>query len=86
MAFSNLSGDRCMMEQWKTIGSQAMDAVTSKLRPDAKNYPSRRPCPSCGGAMIYLGSSLSALTGRYSRTCQDCGHTDPRKVKMVRQL
>jgi hypothetical protein len=36
--------------------------------------------------MIYLGSSLSALTGRYSRSCQDCGHTDPRKVKMVRQM
>jgi len=75
-----------MMEQLKRLAGQAMDAIASKLRSDAKNYPSRRPCPSCGGPMIYLGSSFSALTGRYSRTCQDCGYADPSKVKMVRQI
>jgi predicted RNA-binding Zn-ribbon protein involved in translation (DUF1610 family) len=75
-----------MMEQWKGMGGQAMDVIANKLRSDAKNYPSRRPCPSCGGPMIYLGSSFSALTGRYSRTCQDCGYADPHKVKMVRQI
>jgi len=76
----------CMMEQWKVIGGHAMDDIASKLRSGPKNYPSRRPCPSCGGSMIYLGSGWSALTGRYSRTCQDCGYADPQKVKMVRQI
>lgn len=75
-----------MIEQLREIGGQTVDAIADKLRADPKTYPSRRPCPSCGGAMIYQGSGLSALTGKYSRTCQDCGYTDPHKVKLVRQI
>jgi predicted RNA-binding Zn-ribbon protein involved in translation (DUF1610 family) len=75
-----------MMEQWKAMGSQAVDAIAGKLRCDSKAYRSSRPCPSCGGAMIYLGSALSILTGKYSRTCESCGYADAHKVKMVRQI
>lgn len=75
-----------MMEQWRAIGSQAVAVLAGKLRSDSKAYRSRRPCPSCGGPMIYLGSALGILTGKYSRTCENCGYADPHKVKMVRQI
>jgi predicted RNA-binding Zn-ribbon protein involved in translation (DUF1610 family) len=75
-----------MMEQLRDIGGHTMDAITSRLWGDSKTYPSQRPCPTCGGTMVYRGSGLSAFTGKYSRTCQECGYTDPHKVTLVRQI
>jgi hypothetical protein len=51
-----------------------------------KDYSSSRPCPECGGPMTYNPMRWSALTGRYLRVCQSCDYTDPRPVKMVRQI
>ena len=50
------------------------------------SHPSRRPCPECEGVMVYQPTRLSAVTGKYLRSCESCGYTDPRPVKMVRQI
>jgi len=51
-----------------------------------KYYESRRPCRECGGSMVYRSMRWSIVTGKYLRSCESCGYTDPRPVKMVRQI
>jgi len=49
-------------------------------------YSSRRPCPGCGGTMAYQPTRWCTLTGRYLRSCKNCGCADSSPVKMVRQM
>src|SRR5690348_2111349 len=47
---------------------------------------SRRPCPACGGAMLYEPKPWSAMTGKYLRRCECCDYADARAVKIVQQI
>ena len=49
---------------------------------ERRSYPSRRPCPSCGGNMFYLAFRWSR---HHIRTCESCGYSDE-KVTIITQL
>jgi hypothetical protein len=51
-------------------------------RSKRRSYPSRRPCPACGGDMFYLPSRW---TRRHTRTCENCDYSDE-TVKIVTQI
>jgi len=49
---------------------------------ERRSYPSRRPCPSCGGIMTYLASRWGH---RHTRTCESCGYSD-KSVTIITQI
>ena len=69
----------------KALVIRAFNLVGERDTPP-KDYLSRRPCPACGGRMVYHPTRWSSLTGKYLRICQGCGCADPRPIKMVRQI
>lgn len=71
----------------KTV-SQAIQSIAAKgtaiffKSAEPSSYPSRRPCPSCGGKMFYIASTWRRY---HARTCGRCGYSDE-KVKLVKTL
>jgi hypothetical protein len=72
------------MEQWRTLGAQAVAAVLKPFVGEPKTYPSRRQCPECSGRMNYVRTR--GLSNKYARKCTECGFTDASGLKLVRQL
>jgi len=75
------------MRKVLNLAVQSIAAIGAKIfgkRSEQRLYPSRRPCPVCGGKMFYLASRWS-LRRRHARTCESCGYSDE-KVKIIARI
>jgi hypothetical protein len=74
------------MRKVLNLAIQNMTEIGIKIfgkRSEKRLYPSRRPCPICGGKMFYLASRWSRR--RHARTCESCSYSDE-KVKIITRI